>query len=206
MSRMVAETASFLAILATIIASFAVGLFNIYQPYRGYTRHKDDDVIVQSDAFTTLFSAMINLYWGFFGYTPPNYAQVVLPEEKIVIGNQTIIVYNEHTFTETIGTGVLAVYYLFCVVVLLNMLIAMLTNAYTNVLLNADMEWKFNRTKVGCSFQFCLHIHVHVTTTVALLLYYCFCCYYCCFCYFCCCFCFCYILLLLLYYSYNYYY
>ena|SRR6218665_1702499 len=149
MRRMVAETASFLAILTTIIASFAVGLFNIYQPYRGYARHKDDDIVVQNDAFTTLFSAIINLYWGFFDYTPPEYAEIILPDEKVDIGNQTIYVYNEHTFTQTIGTAILAAFYLFCVVVLLNMLIAMLTNSYTNVLLNADMEWKFNRTKVN---------------------------------------------------------
>ncbi len=66
---------------------------------------------------------MLTLFWALFGLEP-------LEIIKLDVNGQQEV---EHYFTEAVGTLLYALYLMFAVVVMLNALIAMMSNTYTRV-------------------------------------------------------------------------
>lgn len=118
--------------------------------------------------------AFHTLYWALYGYSPPNFADVVVSNAKMVIQNQTVYVANDHRFTEIAGKFMYAIYNVIAIVILLNLLIGILSTTFAQVQVSAilsidfmhlinftnliflqemkDTEWKFARTQIWVRF------------------------------------------------------
>ena len=73
---------------------------------------------------------MNNLFWSLFGYSPPQYADVIVSEQVYRIHNKTIVYVNKHNFTEATGYMLYSIYNVASIVILLNLLIAMMSTSF----------------------------------------------------------------------------
>ena len=74
-----------------------------------------------------------SLFWSLFGVVPMEAADVVINEYKKEIGNETVTVQNKHKVTEGIGFFLYGFYEVVTMIILLNLLIAMMSNTYTKI-------------------------------------------------------------------------
>lgn len=152
MGRMFTDIVNFLVVFMVIMLSFAVGLHKLYHHYTGQVRKIGGVEVRQSDAFETLTRSLETLYWAIYGYSPPYFADIIISEHYIRIGNVTRATANEHNLTQCVGHTLFALYYITGIIILINMLIAMMSTSFSKVQQNADTEWKFARTRVWLSF------------------------------------------------------
>ena len=152
LSRMFTDIAVFMALFFVIMFAFTIGMFQIYHHYTGNARIVDGTEVKQVQAFDTIHRSFITLYWAIYGYTPPNYADVIVPDRSVVVDGAKISIPNEHRLTELVGHSLYVIYYVAGVIILINLLIAMMSTSYSNVECNRDVEWKFARTKVWMIF------------------------------------------------------
>lgn len=82
---------------------------------------------------TSLQSTIKTQFWALYGYSPPQFADVVIAEEIQHVGNETVVVVNKHKFTESVGYIMFGVYNVTAIIILLNMLIAMMSTSFMNV-------------------------------------------------------------------------
>ena len=150
MSQMFCDIGRFLAIFAIIMFAFAIGMYKLYHYYTGKIRIEEQgEIVEQLDNFSTVTKAFVALYWAIYGYgDPKSEASFVISQEISRFNNITEVAYNHHHFTEAVGQVMFAFYHIICIIMLINMLIAMMSSTFLNVQRNADKEWKFNRTKV----------------------------------------------------------
>ncbi|CAL1261674.1 unnamed protein product [Larinioides sclopetarius] len=139
---MIVNVFQFFMLFFIIMLAFATGINSIYKNYKDSSRIVEEEVIEQPDAFLTLKNTFKNLFWAIFGMGEPDFAQIVVGNMSINGSNYTNDDH-EHLFTEGVGYTLWGFYHMVTVVVLLNMLIAMMTESYQRVQTNADMEWKF---------------------------------------------------------------
>ncbi|UYV75383.1 hypothetical protein LAZ67_13000071 [Cordylochernes scorpioides] len=122
----------FLAILIIFLAGFSLHVSAIYQPVRmngpNCTILSENDKIFQSplETFEMLFFAL-------FGLVEPD---------------QMPLIHQSPFFSKTIMKSVFGVYMMVTVVVLINLLIAMMSNTYQRIQAQSDTEWKFGRAKL----------------------------------------------------------
>lgn len=119
----------FLAILGIFLVGFSLHLCAIYQPV--FQPKGADDltlVVFQSpiDTFEMLFFAL-------FGLVEPDF----MPPMHLSPG-----------FSKAIMKVVFGVYMMVTVIVLINLLIAMMSNTYQRIQAQSDTEWKFGRAKL----------------------------------------------------------
>ncbi|XP_043231293.1 short transient receptor potential channel 4-like [Amphibalanus amphitrite] len=151
LGKMVSDICEFLAIFTLIIFSFASGMYRLYAYYGGMERLDGSGVKTSmSGAFVTLHGSVRTLFWALFGMTSLESVQVVV--ENLPGGTEQLPVINKHNFTEAVGYTLFAVFHVLCVVILMNMLIAVMSDSFENVHEFVDKEWKFARTKVWISF------------------------------------------------------
>ncbi|XP_033099108.1 short transient receptor potential channel 4-like isoform X2 [Anneissia japonica] len=138
---MLLDIVKFILVFAIIWFAFALGLNQVYQYYED-VRHQaciaeNGEENCRVGPFFDIWQSLLTLFWTLFG-----------------LQGVTIVQLNDadHAFTESIGTLLFAFYLLFAVVVLLNALIAMMSNTYTRVEENSDTEWKFARAKMWGRF------------------------------------------------------
>jgi len=115
---------------------------------------------MQPASFTNLLDSVRFLFWGVFGLSPAEYTSVVLSADSP----------NHHHFTQAVGTVCFAsallflqqplpvskinfydpsiVYMLLVNVMLLNVLVAKMTNTFKQVNDNVQLEWTFGKTEV----------------------------------------------------------
>uniref|UniRef100_A0A3B3T5B4 Transient receptor potential cation channel, subfamily C, member 6a n=1 Tax=Paramormyrops kingsleyae TaxID=1676925 RepID=A0A3B3T5B4_9TELE len=127
LGRTVKDIFKFMVIFILVFLAFMIGMFNLYSYYLGAK---------QNDAFTTVEESFKTLFWAIFG----------LSEVKSVVVN------NGHKFIENTGYILYGVYNVTMVVVLLNMLIAMINSSFQEIEGDADVEWKFARSKLWFSY------------------------------------------------------
>uniref|UniRef100_A0A8C9V090 Transient receptor potential cation channel, subfamily C, member 6a n=1 Tax=Scleropages formosus TaxID=113540 RepID=A0A8C9V090_SCLFO len=127
LGRTVKDIFKFMVIFILVFLAFMIGMFNLYSYYLGAK---------QNDAFTTIEESFKTLFWAIFG----------LSEVKSVVVN------NGHKFIENIGYVLYGVYNVTMVIVLLNMLIAMINSSFQEIEDDADVEWKFARSKLWISY------------------------------------------------------
>ena len=152
LSHMLRDVANFMIIFMVVVISFASGLNKIYHYYQGQVRNINGVITAQSDAFESFQSTLKTQFWALYGYSPPQYADVVIQEQVRHVGNTTVLVVNKHKFTEGCGYILFGIYNVVAIIILLNMLIAMMSTSFMNVQDNADMEWKFCRTQIWLEF------------------------------------------------------
>ncbi|XP_029030290.2 short transient receptor potential channel 2-like [Betta splendens] len=121
--KMIDDMMRFMFILMIIGTAFLCGINNVYVPY------------VESPQLGKFNETFRFLFWTMFGVVNEQY--VDMPQ---------------FVFAEFIGRILYGVYTLVIVIVLLNMLIAMITNSFQKIEDDADVEWKFARSKLYLSY------------------------------------------------------
>ncbi|XP_033110107.1 short transient receptor potential channel 5-like isoform X2 [Anneissia japonica] len=119
----------FLFIFSFVWFAFSLGMNQIYWYYS----------TTSTMPFGTVTDTMATLFWALFGL--PDLKIISLPDKEV-----------KHPFTETVGSLLYATYHVIAIVVLMNVLIAMMSNTYTRVEMDADIEWKFSRSKLWMSY------------------------------------------------------
>uniref|UniRef100_A0A8C7TFM4 Transient receptor potential cation channel, subfamily C, member 3 n=1 Tax=Oncorhynchus mykiss TaxID=8022 RepID=A0A8C7TFM4_ONCMY len=127
LGRTVKDIFKFMVLFIMVFLAFMIGMFILYSYYLGAK---------VNPAFTTVEESFKTLFWSIFG----------LSEVSSVV-----LKYN-HKFIENIGYVLYGIYNVTMVVVLLNMLIAMINSSYQEIEDDADVEWKFARSKLWLSY------------------------------------------------------
>ncbi|XP_050695273.1 transient-receptor-potential-like protein isoform X2 [Eriocheir sinensis] len=138
---MIIDIAKFLFIFFLVLTSFACGLNQLYWYYDSPAASCNSTSVdyachTGSDAFNTLDVTFATLFWSLFGISSPKSTDL---EE-------------EHVFIETVGQGLFMAYHVMSIIVLINMLIAMMSNSFQQIEDHADQEWKFARSKLWMSY------------------------------------------------------
>ncbi|XP_013790468.1 short transient receptor potential channel 5-like [Limulus polyphemus] len=144
LERMSFDIVSFLSVAFIIILSFATGMTRLYQYYNGMVqidenKHKK----AQLSSFVRFDYSVKTLFWALFGMSPVEAADVII--SNLETGGKTI---RHHLFTEGVGHFLYSLYHLIIGIALINVLIAILTTSYQDVVDNADTEWKYSRTRL----------------------------------------------------------
>jgi len=138
LARMMVNIFQFLAIFAMIILAFSMGfteLLSYYGTSEGRTflcndTSKPDCDIAKSNLFTSIPVSLNSLFWLLFG-------QMEVPKWT---GQ------GHHSMTWSVGHSLLIFYHVTAVIVLINMLIAMMSQTYEITSSRSECEWKFIRT------------------------------------------------------------
>ncbi|KAK7469918.1 hypothetical protein BaRGS_00036081 [Batillaria attramentaria] len=143
LGRMILDIFKFFVIFLLVLFSFACGLNHLYWYYASvHTREcaegKEESCNRKYKSFANLFEILQSLYWAVFGLVDLEHAELQ-PRFK-------------HEFTEIVGKLMFGSYSFVALVVLLNMLIAMMSNSYQLIYSQADEEWKFARSKMWISY------------------------------------------------------
>ncbi|XP_056140236.1 short transient receptor potential channel 2-like [Lampris incognitus] len=121
--KMIDDMMRFMFILMIIGTAFLCGINNIYVPY------------VISPHLGRFNETFRFLFWTMFG-----------------VANQDYVDMPEFVIAEFVGRILYGIFTLVIVIVLLNMLIAMITNSFQKIEDDADVEWKFARSKLYLSY------------------------------------------------------
>ncbi|KAM4619979.1 short transient receptor potential channel 2-like [Polymixia lowei] len=121
--KMIDDMMRFMFILMIIGTAFLCGINNVYVPY------------VISPHLGRFNETFRFLFWTMFG-----------------VANQDYVDMPEFMVAEFVGRILYGIFTLVIVIVLLNMLIAMITNSFQKIEDDADVEWKFARSKLYLSY------------------------------------------------------
>ncbi|XP_067849330.1 short transient receptor potential channel 3 isoform X5 [Heptranchias perlo] len=123
LGRTVKDIFKFMVIFIMVFLAFMIGMFILYSYYLGAK---------VNPAFTTVEESFKTLFWSIFGLSEVS----------------SVVLKYDHKFIENIGYVLYGIYNVTMVVVLLNMLIAMINSSYQEIEDDADVEWKFARSKL----------------------------------------------------------
>ncbi|XP_048840122.1 transient receptor potential cation channel subfamily C member 2b [Brienomyrus brachyistius] len=121
--KMIDDMMRFLFILMIIGTAFLCGINSIYVPY------------VISPRLGQFNETFRFLFWTMFG-----------------VVNQEYVDMPDFVVAEFVGRVLYGIFTLIIVIVLLNMLIAMITNSFQKIEDDADVEWKFARSKLYLNY------------------------------------------------------
>uniref|UniRef100_A0A4W3HV36 Transient receptor ion channel domain-containing protein n=2 Tax=Callorhinchus milii TaxID=7868 RepID=A0A4W3HV36_CALMI len=127
LGRTVKDIFKFMVIFIMVFLAFMIGMFILYSYYLGAK---------VNPAFTTVEESFKTLFWSIFGLSEVS----------------SVVLKYDHKFIENIGYVLYGIYNVTMVVVLLNMLIAMINSSYQEIEDDADVEWKFARSKLWLSY------------------------------------------------------
>ncbi|XP_023260451.1 short transient receptor potential channel 2-like [Seriola lalandi dorsalis] len=121
--KMIDDMMRFMFILMIIGTAFLCGINNVYVPY------------VISPHLGRFNETFHFLFWTMFG-----------------VANQDYVDMPQFVLAEFVGRILYGIFTLVIVIILLNMLIAMITNSFQKIEDDADVEWKFARSKLYLSY------------------------------------------------------
>ncbi|XP_045597326.2 LOW QUALITY PROTEIN: transient-receptor-potential-like protein [Procambarus clarkii] len=149
LGRMVIDIVKFFFIYSLVLFAFACGLTQLLWYYNDLEKNKCyslpgglPDWTKQSDAclkwrrFHNLFEASQSLFWAGFG----------------MVGLSDFELTGIREYTRFWSMLMFGSYSVINIIVLLNLLIAMMSNSYSFIVEHADTEWKFARTKLWMSY------------------------------------------------------
>ena len=179
LGKMVFDMIRFLVVYICIVLSFPTGLSNMYETYHDqvtdtvYSSKIPDMYIVflryciflkqvranadgtnttQNDAFMTFPKTAKTLFWALFGLAPAEAPDVIISNRYANGSIWKNYEYREHSFTQTSGYIMFGMYQVIGILILLNTLIAVMSNTYQKVADNSDSEWKFARTQIWVNY------------------------------------------------------
>ncbi|XP_055899528.1 uncharacterized protein LOC106062840 isoform X1 [Biomphalaria glabrata] len=138
--RMLQDVGKFIFIYFTVMIAFICGLTSLYS-------------ISKNENFAGLLETTGTLFWAAFGMG--NSQAPAIKEETNSSqdnGDSEITDSELLKVIEVVGYILYGVYILGAVVVLINMLIAMMSNTFEDIQKSEDCEWKFARAKLWISF------------------------------------------------------
>ncbi|XP_035234236.1 short transient receptor potential channel 4-like, partial [Stegodyphus dumicola] len=144
------QIAYFLLFCFIMILCFAIPMTRSYAYYTGMTQTTaEGQSVTQLSSFSTFTNSFSTFFWAMFCMSPVESADVVVENLSSDKKNPVI---NHHGFTQAVGRALFATYELLMVIALVNILIAILSNTFQKVVDNADVEFKFARTKLWTHF------------------------------------------------------
>ncbi|KAG8199145.1 hypothetical protein JTE90_015980 [Oedothorax gibbosus] len=120
----------FLAILAIFLTGFSLHICAVYQPV---FNPGNRTVTVDAEVFQSPIGTFEMLFYALFGLVEPDY----MPPMHL-----------SPSFAKVIMKVVFGVYMMVTVIVLINLLIAMMSNTYQRIQSQSDKEWKYGRAKL----------------------------------------------------------
>ncbi|XP_033631604.1 transient-receptor-potential-like protein [Asterias rubens] len=144
---MLIDIAKFFFIFFLVLLSFACGMHQLYWYYNEEYACTTDGVRVtdsttcKANGFSQIERSFLNLLWALFGLTSSDAI-------KLELANKSA----NNVSVEVVGELLLLCYHIIAIIVLLNMLIAMMSNSFQNIQDHADREWKFARSKLWMSY------------------------------------------------------
>lgn len=153
LGKMTTDFARFAILFGIIIAAFTAGLCRFYQYYENMasTNPTTGYEVKQDESFVNVYATLKTLFWGIFCMTSSTAGSVVI-ETVVDDSNEEVVALN-HYFTQAVGTLLYSVFETLSVIIMLNMLIATMTNTFQRVTGNSYIEWVFGRTQVFLSFS-----------------------------------------------------
>ncbi|CAH8827848.1 unnamed protein product [Trichobilharzia szidati] len=142
LGNMLIDITKFIFIFLLVISSFACGLHQLYYYYLS----NDEDN--RPRAFSSLVSSYRTLFWHLFGSSQGGNFEVTFvnkttgERERMESARNTMVV----------GEILLLIYHAMAIIVLVNMLIAMMSNSFQTIQNHADTEWKFARSKLWVGY------------------------------------------------------
>ncbi|XP_013421841.2 transient receptor potential-gamma protein isoform X1 [Lingula anatina] len=140
LGRMVMDIMKFMFVYFLALFSFACGINQLYWYYAAARRQEcqvsENECKKNHEALSNLFEIMQTLYWGNFG----------------LIDLEHFTLKEDHTITQLLLKLMFGTYSWIAIVVLLNMLIAMMSNSFQIISSMQDTEWKFARSKMWMSY------------------------------------------------------
>ncbi|XP_070554378.1 transient-receptor-potential-like protein isoform X2 [Ptychodera flava] len=133
---MLIDIAKFLFIFFLVLLSFACGLNQLYWYHESSIQNPDQTCESSPTVFLSLTDTCVTLFWAVFGMVKRDMTQLA----------------HNLAFTESIGELLLLCWSMASIIVLINMLIAMMSQSYQHIQDHADREWKFARTKLWMSY------------------------------------------------------
>ncbi|XP_067841637.1 short transient receptor potential channel 2-like [Heptranchias perlo] len=123
--KMIDDMMRFMFLLMIILTAFLCGINNIYVHYMDLERLGNFNGTLQF------------LFWTMFGMEEPSSVDI-----------------SQFVVAEFVGRVLYGIFTIIMVIVLLNMLVAMITNSFQKIEDDADVEWKFARSKLYlCYFR-----------------------------------------------------
>ncbi|XP_028164325.1 short transient receptor potential channel 4-like [Ostrinia furnacalis] len=153
LGKMTIDIYKYAIVFTIIISAFAAGLARFYQYYDGMVYEDEFGVkTVQVSSFTSLSDTLKTLFWGLFCMAPLESADVVLTNTK---NSKTFDKFqeNRHGYTELIGYFCFGCFEVISVIIVLNMLIATMSNTFQRINDNVAIEWTFGRTEVYIDYM-----------------------------------------------------
>nr|XP_002740098.1 PREDICTED: short transient receptor potential channel 4-like [Saccoglossus kowalevskii] len=141
--RMGTDIIKFLSIFILVLMAFSVGMHQVYHfgSYMSMVQSCLDSgepsCADQSESVTGVLQSVTALFWTLFGLS-----------DMSSFRNSD----DEHWFTDLMGYMLFALYNSVAIIVLLNILIAMMSNTYTRIEEDADTHWKYSRSTLWISF------------------------------------------------------
>ncbi|KAJ8734114.1 hypothetical protein PYW07_014665 [Mythimna separata] len=153
LGKMTIDIYKYILIFAIIISAFTAGLARFYQYYDGMVYEDEFGMkTVQVSSFTSFTDTLNTLFWALFCMAPLESADVVLENTR---DPRSLDKFHEnrHAFTERIGYFCFGCFEVISVIVVLNMLIATMSNTFQRVNDNVDIEWTFGKTEVYIDYM-----------------------------------------------------
>ncbi|KAF2366307.1 Transient receptor potential channel [Trinorchestia longiramus] len=149
LGRMVIDIVKFFFIYTLVLFAFACGLTQLLWYYNDLEKQKcyslpgglpdwakNGDACMKWRRFHNLFEASQSLFWAGFG----------------MVGLDDFELTGVGGYTRFWSMTMFGAYSVINIIVLLNLLIAMMSNSYAFIVDHADAEWKFARTKLWMSY------------------------------------------------------
>ncbi|XP_052861869.1 transient-receptor-potential-like protein [Anopheles cruzii] len=149
LGRMVIDIVKFFFIYSLVLFAFACGLNQLLWYFADLEKSKcyslkgglpdwdnQGDACMKWRRFGNLFESSQSLFWASFG----------------MVGLETFELAGIKSYTRFWGLLMFGSYSVINVIVLLNLLIAMMSNSYAMIDLHSDTEWKFARTRLWMSY------------------------------------------------------
>lgn len=140
MGKQIYIALTFAMVLLFPIAMILTSLYHNYSGNRQMT--KSGDILIQPIGFTSLFNSIYTLFWTMLSTANPNMANVVTNT------TQTNAEPKNHWIAKMTGYFL---YTFFCILMqigMINVLIAVISNKFREVIKNAEIEWKMARTSL----------------------------------------------------------
>ncbi|XP_055340739.1 transient receptor potential-gamma protein-like isoform X2 [Paramacrobiotus metropolitanus] len=148
LGRMVVDIMKFFFFISLVLFSFTCGLNQLMWYYADMRAQecnqfrKEGRPELESScqprykSFSNLWETLQTLIWAIFG----------------LIDLDHLDLKEDHSYTEFVGRLMFGTYSVISIIVLLNMLIAMMSNSYQLISNQSDTEWKFARSKLWMSY------------------------------------------------------
>ncbi|XP_065202077.1 short transient receptor potential channel 4-like [Planococcus citri] len=137
LASMLKDCLRFIVVIIIFLVAFGVGVNNLYSYYEGMKYNgTDGESKKQGDSFISFWQTLLTLYWSMFGLSERSSAELVIENG------------NEHYLTEATGFILFTAFAFTMIIVVINMLIASLTNSYQRVQDNNMDEWAYGKTQV----------------------------------------------------------